>query len=151
MYAAILHMAKRAIFAQRKLTSTPMPDDLGQPKLGKHGGKRIKGQQGGNVTLRSRENSRDYILARLEREGLTEWVEAILTRKLTVLRLMTSSYLSRLPDRALGVTMLRLIEAFKGGGVDIPDRGSCFGPGLNSPVHRVHAKGVRPPDGVDEP
>jgi hypothetical protein len=83
LYAAILHMAKRAIFAQRKLTSTPMPDDLGQPKLGKHGGKRIKGQQGGNVTLRSRENSRDYILARLEREGLTEWVEAILTRKIS--------------------------------------------------------------------
>jgi hypothetical protein len=76
-------MAKRAIFAQLELISTPMPDDPDQPKLGKHGGKRIKGQQGNAVTLRSRGNSREYILARLEREGLTEWVEAILLRKIS--------------------------------------------------------------------
>jgi len=80
---AIVPRAKRAIVAQLKLISTPMPDDLGQPKLGKHGGKRIKGQQGNAVTLRSRGNSRDYILARLEREGLTDWIEAILLRKIS--------------------------------------------------------------------
>src|SRR5262249_18572070 len=75
-----------AIYAQPKFISfisTPMPDNLGQPKLGKHGGKRTKGQQGDNVTLRSRGNSREYILARLEREGLTDWIEAILLRKIS--------------------------------------------------------------------
>jgi hypothetical protein len=70
-------------FAQLKLISTPMPDDLDQPKLGKHGGKRTKGQQGDNVTLRSRGNSREYILARLEREGLTDWIEAIRMRRIS--------------------------------------------------------------------
>jgi hypothetical protein len=75
--------AKRAIVAQLKLISTPMPDDLDQPKLGTHGGKRTKGQQGDNVTLRSRGNSRDYILARLEREGLSGWIEAIRMRKIS--------------------------------------------------------------------
>jgi hypothetical protein len=60
-----------------------MPDDLEQPKLGKHGGKRTKGQQGDNVTLRSRGNSREYILARLEREGLTDLLQAVLTRRIS--------------------------------------------------------------------
>jgi len=76
-----------------------MPDDLDQPKLGKHGGPRAgagrpkKGEsrerknQGDKkddtVTLNSRGNSVDYILARLEREGLTDWIEAILLRKIS--------------------------------------------------------------------
>jgi hypothetical protein len=72
--AACAHGKPGAIYAQSKLISTSMPDDLGQPKLGKHGGKRTKGQQGNAVTLRSRGNSREY---------LTEWVEAILTRKIS--------------------------------------------------------------------
>jgi hypothetical protein len=55
-----------------------MPDDPGQPTLGKHGGKRTKGQQSDNVTLlRSRGNSVAYIVARLRREGLHDRVEAI--------------------------------------------------------------------------
>jgi len=38
-------------------------------ELGKHGGKRTKGQkQGDNVTLKERGNSRAYILARLDRD-----------------------------------------------------------------------------------
>jgi hypothetical protein len=57
--------------------STPMPDDCGQPTLGKHGGKRTKGQQSDNVTLRSRGDSVAYIVSRLRREGLHERVEAI--------------------------------------------------------------------------
>src|SRR5258708_32512973 len=45
---------------------------------------------------------------------------------------------------ALGVTMLRLIEAFKGGGVDTPDRGNCAGPGLNSPFCSTWPRQGRP-------
>lgn len=74
-----------------------MPDDLGQPKLGKHGGARpgagrpTKGEernnQGNNdgdvVTLNPRGNRRAYILARLEREGLTDWIQAIRTRRIS--------------------------------------------------------------------
>src|SRR5262249_21679873 len=75
-----------------------MPDNLDQP-LGKHGGARKgagrpkKGEsrerknQGdkkhATVTLNSRGNSVDYILARLEREGLTHWVEAIRMRRIS--------------------------------------------------------------------
>ena len=58
----------------------------------------------------------------------------------------------RLPDRALGVTMLRLSKTFKGGGVDMPDRGSYSG--LARTVHSAQcgrAKPFVPPDGVDEP
>jgi hypothetical protein len=77
--------------------STPMPDNLDQP-LGKHGGVRRgagrprKGEsrerknQGDNPTSRvtlNRGNSVDYILARLEREGLTDWIEAIRMRRVS--------------------------------------------------------------------
>jgi nucleotidyltransferase/DNA polymerase involved in DNA repair len=78
--AACAHCADEkngANWAQLQLDSTPMPDDPGQPTLGKHGGKRTKGQQGDNVTLRSRGNSVAYIVSRLRREGLHERVEAI--------------------------------------------------------------------------
>jgi hypothetical protein len=68
----------RAILTQLRLILTPMPDELAQPTLGPHGGKRTKGQQSDNVTLlRSRGNSVAYIIARLRREGLHERVEAI--------------------------------------------------------------------------
>jgi hypothetical protein len=60
-----------------------MPDDPDQPKLGQWGGPRIKGQQGANSTLKRGSTSYDYILARLEREGLTEWIEAIRMRRIS--------------------------------------------------------------------
>jgi len=55
----------------------------------------------------------------------------------------------RLPDRALGVTMLPLSRPSKA--VDMPDRGSYWGPGSVHPAQRGRAKGVRRSDGVDEP
>jgi len=60
-----------------------MDDNLSPPKLGKHGGPRRKGQQGDNITLKRGSTSREYILARLERDGLTKWIEAIQQGKLT--------------------------------------------------------------------
>jgi|SRR5262249_1895572 hypothetical protein len=76
-----------------------MPDNFDQPKLGRHGGVRAgagrpkKGEirerknQGDNVgdhvTLNSRGNSVDYIVARLRREGLTDWIEAIRARRIS--------------------------------------------------------------------
>jgi hypothetical protein len=52
-----------------------MPDDLGQPKLGKHGGPRTKGQR--SAVVMPSGGRRDYILARLERDGRHDLVEAI--------------------------------------------------------------------------
>jgi len=66
-----------------------MGDDLTPPtrKLGKHGGHRVRGQgyaKEGDVTLpRQRGHSREYILARLEREGHTDWLAAIESGKLS--------------------------------------------------------------------
>jgi len=45
----------------------------------------------------------------------------------------------RFPDRALGVRDAALIEAFKGGGVDMPDRGSYCGPAETSILLNVAA------------
>jgi hypothetical protein len=75
-----------------------MPDDLDQP-LGKHGGvrpgagrpkkgetreRKIQGDAtGDHVTLNLRGNRRDYILRRLEREGLTQWIGAIHARRIS--------------------------------------------------------------------
>jgi hypothetical protein len=58
----------------------------------------------------------------------------------------------RFPNRAPRRHDPALIEAFKGGGVDMPDRGSYCGTAQT--VHyaqRGRAKAFRPPDGVDEP
>ena len=69
--------------------STPMSDDPGSPvrKLGKHGGPRVRGQgyaKAADVTLpRQRGHSRQYILARLEREGFDDWLAAIESGKLS--------------------------------------------------------------------
>jgi hypothetical protein len=52
-----------------------MSDNPGQPRLGKHGGPRIKGQRSAEVTPSG--GRRDYILARLERDGRKDLVEAI--------------------------------------------------------------------------
>jgi hypothetical protein len=62
-----------------------MPDVPDQPtttKLGTWGGLRIKGQRA-NSTLKRGSGSVDYILARLEREGLTDWIEAIRARRVS--------------------------------------------------------------------
>lgn len=60
-----------------------MPDDPVQPKLGKWGGPRIKGQHGANSNLKRGSTSVDYILARLEREGLDDWAQAIRVRRIS--------------------------------------------------------------------
>jgi len=60
-----------------------MPDDPDQPRLGKHGGPRIKGQRGADSTLKRGSTSVDYILRRLAREGLDHWVEAIRMRRIS--------------------------------------------------------------------
>ena len=67
----------------------PMADNPGSPvrKLGKHGGLRVRGQgyaKAGDVTLpRQRGHSREYILARLEREGFDDWLAAIESGRLS--------------------------------------------------------------------
>jgi hypothetical protein len=66
-----------------------MADDPGSPvrKLSKHGGPRVRGQgyaKQADVTLpRQRGHSREYILARLEREGFDDWIAAIASGKLS--------------------------------------------------------------------
>ena len=52
-----------------------MSDDLGRPPLGKPGGPRTKGQR--SADTRPTGLRRDYILARLERDGRKDLVEAI--------------------------------------------------------------------------
>jgi hypothetical protein len=52
-----------------KLIRRQMPDDFAQPKLGRWGGPRVRGQQVYNVNLKSKGgNRRAYILARLARD-----------------------------------------------------------------------------------
>jgi hypothetical protein len=46
-----------------------MPDE---PKLGRHGGRRIKGGQGAIGTLKRGSHSKRYIIARLKRDQLLE-------------------------------------------------------------------------------
>jgi len=60
-----------------------MVEDPGQPKLGKWGGPRVRGQQGAGSTLKRGSTSVDYILRRLERENLGHWAEAIRARKIS--------------------------------------------------------------------
>jgi hypothetical protein len=52
-----------------------MSDDLGQPRLGKHGGPRTKGQRSAETMPTG--VRRDYILARLERDGRHDLAGAI--------------------------------------------------------------------------
>ena len=101
--------AKHAIFAQLELISKPMPDDLGQPKLGRHGGNRIKGEQGNAATLRSRGNSREYILARLEREGLTGWIEAIRMRRISAFAVAVDLGWAKRPQTIHGEIVTKLV------------------------------------------
>jgi hypothetical protein len=56
-----------------------MPDDLGHiARLQQHGGKRVKGEQGDEVALRHRGNSRAYILARLQRDNRLDLLRGVL-------------------------------------------------------------------------
>jgi hypothetical protein len=72
-----------------------MPDNLAAPQLNKHGGKRPgagrpkkgetrKKNQRFDVTSKpTRGHSVNYIIARLQRDGLTKWIEAIHQGKLS--------------------------------------------------------------------
>jgi hypothetical protein len=52
-----------------------MPDELAQPQLGKHGGPRTKGVRDPDRGLGS--GRRDYVLARLERDGFIGLAAAV--------------------------------------------------------------------------
>jgi hypothetical protein len=61
-----------------------MDSDPGPSKLGQHGGRRIRGQRLDNISLNTGGGtSRDYIIARLQREECFDLVDAILTRKIS--------------------------------------------------------------------
>src|SRR5262249_48355301 len=60
-----------------------MDDNLSPPKLGKHGGPRVKGQRASDGSLIRHGNGSAYILARLRRDGLTHLIEAIETKKVS--------------------------------------------------------------------
>ena len=59
-----------------------MPDDH-IARLGQHGGPRKKGEQGDEVTLRQRGNSRAYILARLRRDNRLDLLAGVLEGKIS--------------------------------------------------------------------
>jgi hypothetical protein len=80
-----------------------MSDVSDQTRLGSHGGKRTPGQQGDNVTLRSRGNSRDYLIARLRRDGRDDLVEAIEARKISAFAAaVVAGYRRRAPTLSAG-------------------------------------------------
>jgi hypothetical protein len=58
----------------------------GEPQLARHGGKRAKGRE----TVRQYGTSKSYIVARLQREGLTHFVAAIQSGRVTAFAVATS-------------------------------------------------------------
>jgi len=60
-----------------------MADDFSQPRLGRHGGPRVRGQQRADSTLKRGSTSRDYTIARLEREGRHDLADGIRQRLIT--------------------------------------------------------------------
>jgi hypothetical protein len=52
-------------------------------RLGNHGGPRKKGEQGDEVALRQRGNSRAYILARLRRDNRLDLLAGVLEGKIS--------------------------------------------------------------------
>jgi hypothetical protein len=80
-FAPIARVEKPALslnnFDSSKLIRRQMVDDRAQPRLGTWGGKRARGEQPDNVSLKYG-NSRAYLLARLERDrpDLAAQVEA---------------------------------------------------------------------------
>src|SRR5262245_26168087 len=61
-----------------------MSDDLDQiARLQPHGGKRVKGVHGDNVTLKMRGNSRAYLIARLKRDHFDQLLSGVLDGKIS--------------------------------------------------------------------
>jgi hypothetical protein len=73
-----------------------MPDDLGQPRLGKHGGPRTKGQR--NAEIMPSGGRRDYILARLERDGRHDLAEAIREGRVSALTIAVELGWTKRPE-----------------------------------------------------
>ena len=73
-----------------------MSDDLGHPKLGKHGGPRTKGQRSAEVMPSG--GRRDYILARLERDGRHDLAEAIREGRVSALTIAVELGWTKRPE-----------------------------------------------------
>src|SRR5262249_62289047 len=73
-----------------------MPDDLGQPRLGKHGGPRTKGQRSAEVMPSG--GRRDYILARLERDGRHDLAAAIRENRVSALTIAVQLGWTKRPE-----------------------------------------------------
>jgi hypothetical protein len=73
-----------------------MSDDLGHPQLGKHGGPRTKGQRSAEVMPSG--GRRDYILARLERDGRHDLAEAIREGRVSALTIAVELGWTKRPE-----------------------------------------------------
>jgi hypothetical protein len=73
-----------------------MSDDLGHPKLGPHGGRRVKGQRSAEVMPSG--GRRDYILARLERDGRHDLAEAIREGRVSALTIAVELGWTKRPE-----------------------------------------------------
>jgi hypothetical protein len=76
-----------------------------------------------------------------DRDGEQRWWN-FETERLSGFEVDDQLVFGRLPNRALGVTMLPLSRPSKA--VDMPDRGSYWGPGLNSPSCSTWPRQGRP-------
>ena len=54
-----------------------------EPKLGRHGGPRVKGQRASSGSLIKHGSGRAYVLARLRRDGHTHLIKAIETHQVS--------------------------------------------------------------------
>jgi hypothetical protein len=74
-----------------------------QPQLGRHGGPRTKGQRGDKSPWQSRGNSRDYLVARLRRDGREDLIRAIETLKISAFAAaVVAGYRRRAPTLSAG-------------------------------------------------
>jgi hypothetical protein len=73
-----------------------MSDDPGQPKLGKHGGPRTKGVRSAKIMPSG--GRRDYILARLERDGRHDLAEAIREDRVSALTVAVEMGWTKRPE-----------------------------------------------------
>src|SRR5215831_10023486 len=73
-----------------------MPDDLGQPRLGPHGGPRTKGVR--NPKILPSGGRRDYILARLERDGRHDLAAAIREERVSALTIAVQMGWTKRPE-----------------------------------------------------
>jgi hypothetical protein len=76
-----------------------MSDNPGQPRLGKHGGPRTKGQRSAKIMPSG--GRRDYILARLERDGRHDLASAIREGRVSALTIAVELGWTKRPE-ALG-------------------------------------------------